>query len=97
MDFQRDDEFVAAQTCRDVRIVDALGHALQHQVADGVPVRVVDQFEAVQVDEQDRGRTLMAPCRPQQLVELAHELDAVRQPGQGSCSDTWSLWRLASS
>ena len=53
-----DHELVASQTEHQVRRAEAiaqhLGHPLEHEVANVVPVRVVDQLELVHVHEQQR-------------------------------------------
>ena len=59
-------ELVAAQAGDDVALAQATGEArrdfLQQLVARLVAERVVDQLEAVEVDEQHRELTLVAPC-----------------------------------
>jgi hypothetical protein len=41
----------------------AVGHPLEQGVADEVPVRVVDDLEAVEVDEEQAGLRALAPGR----------------------------------
>ena len=60
---------VAADQVRGAQVGrDRLGHAAQDDVADGVPVRVVDGLEVVDVDERDRQRPAVAR-RPLDLGE----------------------------
>ena len=54
-----------------------------HFIAGRVPQRVVDQFEAVHIDEDD-GNVVIAPRAhvAQRAVELVHEIAAIGQPGE---------------
>ena len=62
--------------------LEPLGQSQEHLVAAGVPERVVDQLEPVEVDEQD-GQVGAALHRHQQLpLELVVEEGPVAQPGQ---------------
>ena len=57
---------------------------LQQLVAGVVAERVVDDLEAVEVEEQHRGAALgvVALGAADRLVEAVHEQHAVREPGQ---------------
>ena len=58
------------------------GEGLQHLVADGVAVLVVDQLEAVEVEVDDRER-LVGPLGPAELaLQQVVEEAAVGQPGE---------------
>ena len=62
-----------------------LGDVLQQQVADPVAERVVDDLEAVEVEEQDGEVRVAGPtgCRmPAELIERRTEDAPVRQAGQ---------------
>src|SRR5205807_2053512 len=68
--------------------LDRAGEALrrlQHQlVARGVAQRVVDQLEAIDLDENDRDALPASRAHlAQRTIELIHEVAAVRQPGEG--------------
>ena len=60
---QHDDELVAAQACNEIVVpdlaADALGGLAEHDVADRVPVDVVDFLEAVEIQVQDAARMLL--------------------------------------
>jgi len=83
---QDDREFFPAEAGHGVHRPHAVrqgrGHRLQHQVARGMAVGVVDHLEAVDVDHQHQGRL----AGPRHAVDLARqgqlELAAVGQPGQ---------------
>ena len=84
--FEDHDEFVAAEPRHDVACAQALaqpaGDFHQQGVAGFMAERIVDDLEAVEIDEQHRKLPLVAPRRldgeMQQLVEHL----AIGQPGQ---------------
>ena len=55
----------------------------EHDVADRVPVGVVDLLETVEVDQQDGERTALAPGPPERLLETVVQEETVRQARQG--------------
>ena len=56
-----DDELIAAKTCNDVFLTHDLLHEarkfLQNRIALKMPIRVVDAFEVVDIDRDERART----------------------------------------
>ena len=85
---QQHRELVAAEAGDGVagtdRAVEPLGDGLQELVADGVSERVVDQLEAVEVEEED-GCAALRPAAAraaQRLLEPVEEQRAVREAGQ---------------
>ncbi len=80
----QDGELVAAQAGDDVVAAhgahEPRGHALEQLVADGVPERVVDALEVVEVDEHHRD--LVARAGLERLAHLLAEQRAVGQAGQ---------------
>ncbi len=83
---EQDDELVAAEAgqrvARTQRLPEARGDRDEHLVADLVTQGVVDELEAIDVEEED-GRTppALAP-RLQRGAEPVEEQRAVRKPGQ---------------
>ena len=84
--FEDDDELVAAQARDQVvlahRLAQPLRHRLEQLVAGAVAERVVDRLEAVEVDEVDRERRVVAPAARDRAIELGQEHVAVGQAGQ---------------
>ena len=88
---QQHGELLAAEPGRDVVLADGLGDRprdlAQHVVADGVPERVVELLEAVDVDHQDADPVLgPAPLgeQPEVLVEVAAVGQAGQRVGRGA-------------
>ena len=83
---QQHHELVAAQARHDVAgaqaLLQALGHFAQQRVAGLVAEAVVDELEAVEVDEQHRKLALVATRQREHVVEQLAEHHAVGQPGQ---------------
>ena len=83
---QGDDELVAGQARHHVAVAElsaqAPGQFAQQRVASGVSLRVVDDLEAVDVDEQHRGCRVVPRGRQQHLLGLVVEEHAVGQAGQ---------------
>ena len=81
-----DHELVASVARHEVALAHRRDHAFsgraQQRVADGVPERVVDVLEVVEVDEQDRGAEPRAPARGQGPVELVEDERPVGEPGE---------------
>ena len=65
------------------RGTEPVGHADQHPVTGLVAQAVVDDLEAVEVEEQDRHGGPMTGRPRQGLVELLDEQNPVGQPGEG--------------
>ena len=59
----------------------ALGHALEQRVADVVPEAVVDDLEAVEVEEHDRHQAVDALGVNHRLFQAFEQQHAVRQGG----------------
>ena len=79
MDLREDDQkFVATQSSHEVATTHAVAqsaaHLLQHSITCGVSVGIVDRFEAVHVDEQERRADVAAPrARQQHFREFVYE------------------------
>ena len=83
---QQDEELLAAPAPCVVLLAEDLdeagGDAGEHGVAAGVPVAVVDRLEAVDVDEHDRQRAIVARRAAHERGELAAEEAPVVQARQ---------------
>ena len=84
--FAQHDELVAAEPAHGVAWADRAGHPRradsQHAVPGGMPERVVDLLEPVQVDEQHGQKAGMAGGSGQRLGEPVTQGRPVRQSGQ---------------
>ena len=78
---EQDGELVAAEAGRGVRAADArveaAGDLDEHLVAGGVPERVVDRLEVVEVEEDDRQAAALAAAAGDRLAHLLGEHRAV--------------------
>jgi len=76
-------KLIAAEPSDDVLLVDLTGHAschnLKERVSEEVPVSVVDQLEAIEVDVEHRHARFFRTC-PYGLIER----HAVRQSSEGT-------------
>jgi len=85
---QEQHEFVAAEARDGVALVyagvKARGHGLEQFIADVMPEAVIDELEAVQVDEGDGKAGAEAGRREDRLPQSILQQRAVRKPGQGS-------------
>ena len=85
--FGQHHEFVAAQTGQSVRgaqtVVDAPRHLDQHLIAGQMAQAVVDQLEAVAVDEQHGEGGVPAAAAAHGLIQSVQQQGAVGQAGQG--------------
>ena len=85
---QQHDELVAAEPRDDVAGPDAAAQARgggpQHRVAGLVTERVVDDLEAIEIDEQNGEPAAVAARRFARQAEQLREARAVRQAGQPS-------------
>jgi hypothetical protein len=84
---QQHRELIAAQPRHHVlgagHRYDALGHLHQHAVAGGMADAVVDQLEAVQVEEQHgEHRPALALGQRQRILQAIEQVQAVGQAGQ---------------
>ena len=81
-----DHELVPRETGQGVPGADqarhATGHGDQELVPDQVSVAVVDDFEAVEVDEEDGHRVPGAHTAQQGVLQVFEEEEAVRQAGE---------------
>jgi hypothetical protein len=81
-----DRELVAAHSADVTRFADlvdqALGDGAQHRVPLRVTERIVDRFEAVEVEEHDRARHIAARCGAQGLAEQLADPAAVGKARQ---------------
>ena len=75
----------------------ALGHGLEQRVADVVPEAVVDDLEAVKVEEHDRHQAVDALGVNHRLLQALQQQHAVRQVGEhvviGEVAQAPSVWR----
>ena len=80
-----DGELVAAQARHEIALAhaaeQALADLLQEHVAHGMPERVVDGLEAIEVQAED-GKSLAAPQAQQRLLQLLAEQRAVGEVRQ---------------
>ena len=85
--FQQDHKFVAAQTRHGVFLAhagfQAQGHLLQQQVTHVVPQGVVQGFEMVQVQEQQRTEVCAAGTGGEGVLQAVHQQTPVGQAAQG--------------
>jgi len=76
---QQHDKLVATQAGHGVRRADeaaqALREGLQHLIAHGVAMRIVDRLEAVEIDDQQGCLGLGAACAFESILELPHGYD----------------------
>ncbi|MNC28185.1 hypothetical protein D3C75_763840 [compost metagenome] len=83
---KQDDEFVAAEAeqliSRAQGLFQADCHFHQHAITDVVAEAIVDQLEAVQIDEQQRLVVTALALLPEGLLHLLVKPDAVGQAGQ---------------
>ena len=83
---QQHGELVAGQASEVIGRAQALLHRArrvhQHAVADGVPERVVQLLEAIQVEHQQRAARVLAAARSEVVGQRRQERPAVRQTGQ---------------
>ncbi|MCY1425710.1 hypothetical protein D9M71_415050 [compost metagenome] len=83
---QQDDEFVAAQAGHGVDVAQllaqAMGDALEQQVAHWVAETVVDVLEAVEVDEKNGAVEVVVGGFDQRQLQAALEQQAVGQAGE---------------
>ncbi len=84
---QQGDEFIAAQAGDGVLLAQGRLHARgagdQQGVAHAMAVLVVDGLEAVEVEEDDGQRPLLALALRQRLLQPVQQQDPVGQAGQG--------------
>ena len=82
-------ELLSAGAAKDVRatqrIVDQMRHLLQNNVANGVAPGVVDRFEVVDVEHQQREGSLEPRCTLQFTRRGFNEAAAIEEPGQAIC------------
>ena len=83
---EKDAELVAAEPGRRVagphRVAQALGDLHEHLVADGVAPAVVDELEAVEIEEEDGARRVVGRGALHGLGDARGEERAVRQAGE---------------
>ena len=83
----QDGELVAREAGDDVGRPDPLAHDRRHlsdQVVAGVVAeRVIDQLEAVDVDDHHRALAAVAGAEGDELVEFGAETAPIEEPGQG--------------
>ena len=80
-------ELFAAQAAEQVDAAQAaarhFGEDLQHAVADGVAVAVVDRFEIIEIEQHHRGRARIVDLAPEVLLAFLQERAAIGDAGQG--------------
>jgi hypothetical protein len=79
-----DDEFLAAKSSDEVDAAHAVkrsvGKVSKHAIPHDVAVRVVDEFEVIDVEQQD-GRTRLVPTDTvDQLVQTRKQIPTVVEP-----------------
>ena len=83
---ENDDELVAAKPGDEVAFayatLDPFGYLDQQHVASPVPERVVDDLEAVEIDEEQCAPATAAMGRPDRLLKQLMKDHTVRQTGQ---------------
>ena len=83
---QQHRELVAGEPAEEVGRAQALLHrprgVHQHAVADGVPERVVQLLEAIEVEQQQGAARVLAAARREVVRERRQEGPPVGQPGQ---------------
>ena len=83
---QQHDELIAAKPRHDIArpqaTLQTLGHLDQQSVAVGVTERIIDDLEAVEVDEQHRALPAMAQRHLDRRAQELAEHHPVRQTGQ---------------
>ena len=84
---QHHHKFITSQSCHGVACphtpAQKRGDALQQQVAEMMAVRVVDDFEVIQIDKQQRIFALVARAGDHGHAHAVHQQASVRQSGQG--------------
>ncbi len=84
---EQDREFVASDPGQRVGLADGAGQQEsrpdEELVAGGVAERVVDELEAVEVEEEDRAGLVVAGREPDRALQLLGEASTVEQAGQG--------------
>ena len=80
-------ELFAAQAAEQVDAAQAaarhFGKDLQHAVADGVAVAVVDRFEIIEIEQHHRGRARIVDLALEVLLAFLQERAAIGDAGQG--------------
>jgi hypothetical protein len=83
---QHHHELVAAEPCHGVGLADAalqpLCHLDQQQVADDVPVRVIQRLEVVEIEEHQRAIASRCACWPPWSGQAVIEQPAIGQIGE---------------
>ena len=84
--FEQDRELIAAEPGRGVAgpgtLADAVGHRLQHMVADRVTELVVDALEVVEVDEQHDHRVTFGSGNAERVVHAVEEQRPIGEIGE---------------
>ena len=95
---EQDPELVAAEARNGVagphRLLEAGRRRGEQLVADLVSETVVDQLEAIEVEEQDRRQRRAGAAGADRLLEAVDEQGRLGSPVSGSCS---ARWRMSSS
>ena len=80
---QHDDELIAAQSCHGIAVAyarpEAVRHFHQQQIADVVPLGVVEGLEVIQVEEHQRAMAAVAGAAGLGLAETVEQQTAVGQ------------------
>ena len=83
---QQQGEFVAAKTRHGVHLsqepAEPRRNVLEHAIADVVAKRIIDRFEAVEIQDRQSVRFASAMGPEKGLVETVVEQDAIREVGQ---------------
>jgi len=82
-------KLLSAGAAKDVHAAQSFIHQarddLQNKIASPVPPCVVDRFEVVDIDHQQRERTVETDCASQFALRQINEVAAIEEPGQVVC------------
>ena len=74
-------EFLAADTCSNIRLAHELAHGVadnaQNLIPNRMSVGIVDLFEVVKIQHQQGEVLLKTQCASKFLIQLRHEVTAV--------------------
>ena len=81
-----DCKLVTAQAGEHIALSDtgahSFGNGLQHLVADGVAKRIVDFFETIEIEHEERKMSISVPSTCKSAVQVLAKQQAVGQIGQ---------------
>src|SRR4030095_5530928 len=85
---QPDSEYSAAEPGDGISWTDVrsefIGNCNQKLIANHMAQTIIDCFESIEIQEQDRKRSLLLPLKPlHRLLQLVHKKHPIRQASQG--------------